>query len=70
MANYRVNKNTYTNPNGDNEVHKEGCVHYQLLTNYEYLGNFSTCAEAINNAKTKGYKADGCANCIPSCHKE
>jgi hypothetical protein len=70
MANYRVNKNSFTNPKGDNEVHNEGCVHYSQLTNYEYLGDFVNCIGAVQAAKYKGYKADGCIKCCPLCHKE
>lgn len=69
MANYRVNKNTDTNPNGNNEVHKDSCPHYSMLTNYENLGPHSSCSSAVLTAKVKGYsKADGCKICIPECH--
>lgn len=70
MKNYRINKNTYTNPNRNNEVHSEDCKYYSDLTNYEFLGSFSTCQNAITLAKAKGYRdADGCVICCPSCHK-
>lgn len=65
MANYRVNNNVQ--PNGDHEVHKEGCIYYNL-TNYEYLGNHDTCSSAVRKAKTIHAKADGCKTCIPTCH--
>lgn len=66
MANYRINKNSQSS--GQNEVHKEGCQYYHL-TNYEYLGNFTTCQEAVRVAKVRGYRnADGCAYCIPTCN--
>ncbi len=68
MANYRVNKNVDTNSRGDNEVHQESCIHYYQLLNFEYLGNFSNCAGAVQEAKNRGYKADGCRKCCPSCH--
>lgn len=68
MANYRVNKNTDSNPNGDNEVHKDDCQHYNSLNSFESLGWHLTCASAVTNAISKGYKADGCKTCNPTCH--
>lgn len=69
MNNYRVNKNTSSNPNGDNEVHKDTCRHYNELLNYESLGAHSSCSNAVSMANRNGYKADGCKNCIPECNK-
>lgn len=69
MNYYRVNKSTSSNPNGDNEVHKDTCYHYENLSNYESLGQHSNCSNAVATANRKGYKADGCKNCIPECHK-
>lgn len=70
MKSYRVNKNTDTNPNGNNEVHAEDCSHYSQLSNYEYLGVHSSCFSAVVKAKSLGYaKADGCAECCKPCHK-
>lgn len=69
MSNYKVNKNTSTNPNGHNEVHKDTCQHYNTLSNYEVLGAHSNCGSAVSRARSKGYKADGCINCIPECHR-
>lgn len=67
MANYRINKNAQAN--GDKEVHKYGCMYYDNLTNYEFLGDFLTCSTAIQEAKNRGYStADGCKVCIPSCN--
>lgn len=66
MAYYRVNKNKQAN--GDNEVHKRGCRYYDNLTNYEALGDHDTCSSAVREAKRRGYQADGCAICVPSCH--
>lgn len=69
MANYRVNKNRLSNPNGDNEVHKNDCYHYNRMNDFEELGFHSTCSSAVEAAKLKGYRADGCKTCIPICHK-
>jgi hypothetical protein len=69
MKKYRVNKNTSTNPNGNNEVHDESCRHYYQLVSYEDLGLHSGCKTAVAEAKRKGYsKADGCKVCSPECH--
>lgn len=70
MKQYRINKNTTNNPNGNNEVHNEDCRHYHQLVSYEYLGSHSTCQSAVAEAKRRGYsRADGCAVCSPECHR-
>ena len=69
MNNYRVNKNTYSNPNGHNEVHKDNCQHYHSLLSFEELGPFSNCANAVTSARSKGYNADGCRICVPDCNR-
>ena len=70
MKNYRVNKDTSANPNGNNEVHSEDCYHYNRLLSFENLGLHSNCQSAVTAAKQKGYwKADGCRNCSPTCHR-
>lgn len=66
MANYYVNKNAQ--PNGDHEVHKEGCVWMPQASNRTYLGDFPTCFEAVRKAKTLYSQANGCATCSPACH--
>jgi len=69
MNNYRLNRNTGSNPNGNNEVHKDTCVHYSGLLSYEDLGSHWTCSSAVQKAKSLGYsKADGCKTCSPGCH--
>lgn len=68
MLNYRVNKNTFSNPRGDNEVHNSLCSYYYQLTNFEDLGKHENCDTAVRIAKTKGYKADGCRMCSEKCH--
>lgn len=66
MALYYVNKQAQ--PNGDHEVHENGCQWMPSLENREYLGDFSSCAPAVAEAKKKYPKADGCATCSPDCH--
>lgn len=70
MKKYIVNKNTNTNPGNHNEVHNEDCKYYDQITNYDYLGEFSTCHGAVAKAKVKGYDADGCADCCPDCNND
>ena len=68
MAEYYVNTNSQ--PNGDHEVHKEGCEHFPDRDNAKYLGSFNNCSDAVSKAKEMGYKsADGCYYCSRACHK-
>lgn len=68
MNNYRVNKNTTSNPKGHNEVHNDTCPHYHTLMSYEELGAHANCVSAVTAARAKGYNADGCRICIPNCN--
>jgi hypothetical protein len=67
MANYCVNRNN-ENPNGDHEVHKEGCVWWPNPENRIDLGEHSSCHSAVVLAKPYYANADGCATCSPDCH--
>ncbi|KAB7693372.1 hypothetical protein GBN24_03890 [Plesiomonas shigelloides] len=67
MADYYVNKNAQAN--GDHEVHKSGCSHMPAAQNCRYLGDFSSCSPAVQQAKDFGYKkANGCYYCCTACH--
>ena len=70
MANYRVNNNPQKN--GDHEVHKQGCTHYTVLTNYQALGDHPDCHSAVNTAKLKLHhkQVNGCFFCSPLCHTQ
>jgi len=69
MRNYRMNKRTDTNPNGNNEVHNDSCDYYYQLSSYEDLGPHSSCVSAVAKAKSMGYpNADGCSVCSSICH--
>lgn len=69
--NYYINKNVNSNPNNNNEVHKEGCQKMPDPNNRIYLGNFKDGIEAVAYAKRQGfYRADGCVKCCPEAHKE
>jgi hypothetical protein len=54
--------------NGDNEVHKKGCRWMPDDEEREYLGCYDGCKAAVAEANTRGYKANGCPYCCPTCH--
>lgn len=68
MPNFCVN--TKAQSKGDHEVHDlattKGCL--PAPYNQESLGFHSSCDGAVAEAKRRGYRADGCARCCPSCH--
>lgn len=66
MPNYYVNANAQST--GEHEVHEEGCSWLRLVTEKEHLGHFNSCHGAIEEAKSRGYNADGCKHCSPECH--
>ncbi len=66
MARYYVNKRAQAN--GDHEVHKAGCSFMPDEANRQYLGDFSTCAPAVREAKRYYLQSNGCFYCSPECH--
>ena len=66
MPAYYVNTNAQAN--GDHEVHQSGCTYMPGSLNSVYLGDFTTCADAIREAKKHFARADGCQYCCPECH--
>lgn len=64
MAKYCVNRNAQ--PNGDHEVHKQGCSYWP--SNRIDLGEHTTCRTAVTQAKAYYPKSNGCAFCSPDCH--
>lgn len=67
---YYVNKISTGNPHFNHEVHADGCIWMPAPANRQYLGYFSSCAEAVRKTKTFYPNVDGCAVCCPSCHRE
>lgn len=63
---YYVNKNEQ--PTGEHEVHKLSCSHLPEERNRIYLGSFSSCSEAVREAKKHYDNVDGCKYCCPACH--
>lgn len=67
MASYYVNKKAQSN--GDHEVHTSDCTFFPEIVNALYLGEFSSCYDAVREAKKIYSQADGCMYCCPACHK-
>jgi hypothetical protein len=63
---YYVNKNKQAN--GDHEVHKSSCNYLPTDSNRMYLGYFSTCQEAVREAKKTYPQSNGCYYCCYACH--
>ncbi|EOG9295323.1 hypothetical protein ACLK9Z_000129 [Proteus mirabilis] len=60
---------TSTDNHGDYEVHQDGCDHMPNASNRQYLGYFTSCAQAVSQAKANGHRtADGCYWCCRECH--
>lgn len=66
MKKYYVNKNAQSN--GDHEVHDEDCRYLPISENRKYLGEFSSCKEAVKEAKKTYTSSDGCYTCSYACH--
>ena len=64
MAHYYVNNQQQAN--GDHEVHVEGCTY--MPSDRKYLGNFTSCAPAVAEAKKTYWKSNGCYWCSRACH--
>lgn len=63
---YYVNKNVQLN--GDHEVHRDGCDYIPDVSNRIYLGYFSNCRDAVNEAKKHYAQSNGCYYCSNECH--
>jgi ABC-type sulfate transport system substrate-binding protein len=68
MAKYYVNK--VAQSNGDHEVHKEGCSFMPSTENKKYLGDFSNCKDAVDEAKKTYPQSNGCYYCSNECHEQ
>lgn len=63
---YYVNNNAQ--PNGDHEVHREGCTY--MPSNRKYLGEFSNCKDAVVEARKTHSNVNGCYYCSNECHTQ
>ncbi len=61
MVEYYVNKNAQ--PTGEHEVHRSGCAWMPDPQNRLYLGDFTTCRPAVQEAKKHYYQVDRCKYC-------
>ncbi|MGE0078610.1 MAG: hypothetical protein AB7S48_12185 [Bacteroidales bacterium] len=50
------------------EMHRSKCTHLPNTENRYYLGLFSTCKEAIKEAKKAFPQTKGCEHCCNSCN--
>lgn len=66
MARYYVNDNAQSN--GDYEVHVETCSFLPSSANRIYLGNYTSCRDAVREARKHHSKVNGCYYCSNSCH--
>lgn len=66
MPRYYVNKNMQAN--GDHEVHTTGCSWMPEAHNRIYLGDFSACRAAVNEARKHYNQVNGCYYCSNACH--
>ncbi|KPM94925.1 hypothetical protein CGK66_14285 [Vibrio parahaemolyticus] len=66
MSIYYVNKRAQSN--GDHEVHTHECKWLPLEENRHMLGVFTSCLEAVREAKKIYRKSNGCAHCCRVCH--
>lgn len=64
MASYYVNDDAQAN--GDHEVHVSTCSYFP--SNRTYLGEFSSCAPAVTEAKKTWSQSNGCYYCCRPCH--
>ena len=66
MAIYYVSK--YAQPNGDHEVHRDGCSFLPRLENRMLLGDHTHCSAAVNESKKHYTQSNGCFSCSHECH--
>ncbi|WP_415324601.1 hypothetical protein [Chryseobacterium sp. MMS23-Vi53] len=66
MKKYYVNKKAQSN--GDHEVHLVDCKYLPSSENRKYLGEFSSCKDAVKEAKTEYPQSNGCKTCSNECH--
>lgn len=68
MPQYCVNKRAQSN--GDHEVHdvtaSKSCL--PVSSNRQDLGYHSSCASAVQKARTYYSQVNGCRWCAPNCH--
>ena len=66
MSSYYVNTNAQAN--GDHEVHTTGCEYLPARENRIYLGEFTSCHQAVQEARKYYSQVNGCYYCSRPCH--
>ncbi len=66
MKDYYVNNTAQSN--GDHEVHTDDCQYFKSIVSKKYLGEFSSCKPAVDEAKKTYSKSNGCKTCCNACH--
>ncbi|HEU4576399.1 MAG TPA: hypothetical protein VFS36_15460 [Chitinophagaceae bacterium] len=54
--------------NGDHEVHESTCDWLPIPENRIFLGEFTSCREAVTAAKKYYTQVNGCYYCSNECH--
>ena len=68
MRKYYVNSNAQAN--GDHEVHTPGCPFMPAPENRIYLGEFTSCHDAVSEARKYYSQVNGCYYCSSDCHTQ
>lgn len=58
------------NKDGNYEIHSNKCLRHFLNGNRIYLGEFASCEEAFQKAKTYYENVAFCSFCLPKCIPE
>lgn len=66
MPSYYVNRSPQ--PNGDHEVHVQSCSWLPLDVNRHYLGEFTNCYGAVQEARKYYSQVNGCYYCARPCN--
>ena len=66
MSKYYVNKRAQDN--GDHDVHKSDCACMPMAENRLHLGDFSSCHDAVQEARKHYSQSNGCFYCSRECH--
>lgn len=64
---YYVNRNAQVG--GEHEVHTSTCDHLPNPDNRVYLGEHSSCQEAVIQAAREFREVNGCYYCCLACHR-
>lgn len=66
MQHYYID--TKEKSNGEHEIHVPRCTYLPEPDHRIYLGTFSSCNDALREAKAHYDKSNGCRWCCSDCH--